>query len=67
VDVTGPQRMFRGIDKMRRGSAAEDVDYCVISRDIIDFKVDISCYMRIRTARPRSFLKEPGEPLRAIG
>jgi len=68
VDVAAPARVLRGADRLRRGGdAAEDVDYCVISRDIIDFTVDVSCYMRIRTARPRAFLKEQGERLRAIG
>ena len=68
VDVTAPSRVLRGADRLRSGGdAAEDVDYCVIGKDIIDFTVDISCYMRIRTARPRAFLKEKGEPLRAIG
>jgi hypothetical protein len=68
VDVSAPARLLRGADRLRPGgSAAEDVDYCVIGKDIIDFNVDISCYMRIRTARPRAFLKEQGEALRAIG
>ena len=67
VDVHAPARLLREFDRQRSGSAAEDVDYCVIGKDIIDFTVNISCYMRIRTPRPRSFLKEPGEPLRVIG
>jgi hypothetical protein len=67
VDVTAPARLLREFDERRSGSATEDVDYCVISRDIIDFRVNVSCYMRIRTPRPRSFLKEAGEPLRVIG
>jgi hypothetical protein len=67
VDVTAPEKLLREFDKERSGSSVEDVDYCVIDRDIIDFKINISCYMRIRTARPRSFLKEAGEPLRVIG
>ena len=67
VDVLAPARLLREFDEQRPGSASQDVDYCVIGKDIIDFTVDISCYMRIRTPRPRSFLKEPGEPLRVIG
>ena len=67
VDVAAPARLLRQIDGVRRGSAARDVDYLVISRDIIDGRVDVSAYMRIRTPRPRAFLKEPGEELRAIG
>ena len=67
VDVAAPARLLREFDRQRHGSATEDVDYCVIDRDIIDFRVNISCYMRVRTARPRSFLKEAGEPLRVIG
>ncbi len=43
------------------------MDYLVIGRDIIDFDVDVSAYMRIRTPRPRAFLKESDAPLRAIG
>jgi hypothetical protein len=59
--------LLRSIDTVRRGSAEQDVDYIVLSRDIIDGRIDQSAYMRIRTPRPRAFLKEPGEELRAIG
>ena len=59
--------LLRSIDSVRRGSADHDVDYIVVSRDIIDGRIDQSAYMRIRTPRPRAFLKEPGEELRAIG
>jgi hypothetical protein len=59
--------LLRSIDSIRRGSAKHDVDYIVVSRDIIDGRIDQSAYMRIRTPRPRAFLKEPGEELRAIG
>jgi hypothetical protein len=59
--------LLRSIDTVRRGSAEQDVDYIVLSRDIIDGRIDQSAYMRIRTLRPRAFLKEPGEELRAIG
>jgi hypothetical protein len=59
--------LLRSIDSIRRGSAEHDVDYIVVSRDIIDGRIDQSAYMRIRTPRPRAFLKEPGEELRAIG
>jgi hypothetical protein len=59
--------LLRSIDAIRRGSAEHDVDYIVVGRDIIDGRIDQSAYMRIRTPRPRAFLKEPGEELRAIG
>jgi hypothetical protein len=59
--------LLRSIDAVRRGSAEHDVDYIVVSRDIIDGRIDQSAYMRIRTPRPRAFLKEPGAELRAIG
>jgi hypothetical protein len=59
--------LLRSIDAIRRGSAEQDVDYIVVGRDIIDGRIDQSAYMRIRTPRPRAFLKEPGEELRAIG
>ena len=59
--------LLRSIDSVRRGSAEHDVNYIVVSRDIIDGRIDQSAYMRIRTPRPRAFLKEPGEELRAIG
>jgi hypothetical protein len=67
VDVTAPQRLLRAIDEQRRGSAAHDVDYLVIGRDIIDFGVELSAYMRIRTPRPRYFSLERGGGVRAIG
>lgn len=67
VDAGAPARLLRQFDAQRPGSATKDVDYCVIDKDIIDFRVNISCYMRLRTARPRSFLKEAGEELRVIG
>jgi len=67
VDVTAPARLLRQINRVRRGSAERDVDYVVIMRDIIDGTVDVSGYMRVRTTRPRAFLKERGAPLRAIG
>lgn len=67
IDTGAPEKLLREFDQERSGSSLEDVDYCVIDKDIIDFKVNVSCYMRIRTARPRSFLKEAGEPLRVIG
>jgi hypothetical protein len=59
--------LLRSIDAVRSGSAEHDVDYIVVSRDIIDGRIDHSAYMRIRTPRPRAFLKEPGEELREIG
>jgi hypothetical protein len=66
VDASAPARLLRGIDRRRRGSAARDVDYVVIGRDIIDFTVDVTAYMRIRTARPRSFRLE-GRRVAALG
>jgi hypothetical protein len=60
VDVRAPARLLRGIDRRRRGSAARDVDYIVIGKDIIGFRVDVTAYMRIRTARPRYFRLEGG-------
>jgi hypothetical protein len=63
VDTTA---LLRSIDKVRRGSAERDVDYIVLGRDIIDGHIDQSAHMRIRTPRPRIFLKEPGEKLRPI-
>ena len=63
VDTTA---LLRSIDALRRGSAEHDVDYIVLSRDVIDGRIDQSAHMRIRTPHPRTFLKEPGEKLRAI-
>jgi hypothetical protein len=60
VDVRAPARLLRGIDRRRRGSAARDVDYIVIGKDIIDFSVGVTAYMRIRTSRPRYFRLEGG-------
>ena len=65
VDVTLPARMLRRIDRQRSGSAARDIDYFVIRRDIIDFKVNYGAYMR-SGPQPRIFLLEPGEPFRAV-
>ncbi len=39
---------------------ARDVDYIVIGKDIIDFSVGVTAYMRIRTSRPRYFRLEGG-------
>lgn len=67
VDVRAPAQILERIDGIRRGaSAARDVDYVVIRRDIIDFKVNVSAYLRSGPS-PRSFSQEPGEPFRAIG
>ena len=60
VDPSAPARLLRGIDRTRRGSAARDVDYVVIGRDVIDRRVDVAAYMRIRTPRPRNFRLEGG-------
>jgi hypothetical protein len=67
VDPTVPARLLRAIDRVRDGDAAHDLDYVVISRDIIDHGVNSSAYMRIRTPRPRMFSQEPGQGLRVIG
>ena len=64
VDTGG---LLRAIDGLRRGSAAHDVDYIVLGRDIIDGGIDQSAYMRIRTPHPRAFSAEHGEELRPIG
>ena len=67
VDVRAPAQILERIDGVRKGaSAARDIDYVVISRDIIDFNVNVSAYLNTGP-RPRSFLAEPGEPFRAIG
>ena len=67
VDVRAPVQILERIDGVRKGaSAARDVDYVVIRRDIIDFKVNVSAYLRSGPA-PRSFSQEPGEPFRVIG
>ena len=67
VDVRAPARILERIDGVRKGgSAAEDIDYVVIRRDIIDFKVNVSAYLR-SGPRPQAFSQEPGEPFRVIG
>ena len=67
VDVRAPAQILERIDGVRKGaSAARDIDYVVIRRDIIDFKVNVSAYLRSGPA-PRSFSQEPGEPFRVIG
>ena len=65
VKLTLPARMLRRIDRQRSGSAARDLDYFVIRRDIIDFEVNYGAYLR-SGPQPRIFLLEPGEPFRAI-
>ena len=60
VPVNGVRRLLRAIDKQRKGSAARDVDYVVVDKDIIDFGVEVMAYMRIRTARPRYWRLEGG-------
>ena len=67
VDVRAPAQILERIDGVRRGaSSARDIDYVVIRRDIIDFKVNVSAYLRSGPA-PRSFSQEPGEPFSVIG
>lgn len=60
VPVNGVRRLLRAIDGQRRGSAARDVDYVVVDKDIINFGVEVLAYMRIRTARPRYWRLEGG-------
>jgi hypothetical protein len=67
VDVRAPAQILERIDGVRKGaSAARDIDYVVIRRDIIDFKVNVSAYLRSGPT-PRAFSQEPGEPFRVIG
>ena len=67
VDVRAPARIIERIDGLRKGaSAARDIDYVVIRRDIIDFKVNVSAFLRTGPP-PRAFSLEPGEPFRVIG
>jgi hypothetical protein len=61
VPVPKVERLLRAIDKRRSGNAARDVDYVVVGKDIIDFGVDVSAYMRIRTPRPRYWRMESGK------
>ncbi len=65
IDPRAPERILRRVDRARPGSAAHDVDYIVIRRDIIDFRVNVAAYLRTG-ARPRTFVSEPGEPLRGF-
>jgi len=65
VDPSAPASMLRRVNRARRGSAARDVDYIVIDRDIIDFRVNVAAYLR-SGPRPRTFVSEPGEPLRGF-
>jgi hypothetical protein len=60
VPVKKVGRLLRAIDSQRNGSAARDVDYVVIGKDIIDFDVEVNAYMRIRTPRPRYWRMEGG-------
>jgi hypothetical protein len=60
VDVRAPERLLRGIDRQRRGSATRDVDYFVFAKSISHSAVDVTAYMRIRTPRPRYFRFEDG-------
>ena len=67
VDVRAPARILERIDGVRKGgSASRDIDYVVIRRDIIDFKVNVSAYLR-GGPPPQSFSQEPGESFRVIG
>ena len=66
VPVHKVGRLLREIDTQRNGSAARDVDYVVVGKDIIDFDVELIAYMRIRTPRPRYWRMEAGRAV-AIG
>ena len=61
VPVAKVERLLRAIDKQRNGSAARDVDYVVVGKDIINFDVEVIAYMRIRTPRPRYWRMEGGK------
>jgi hypothetical protein len=61
VPVAKVGRLLRAIDRRRAGSAARDVDYVVVGKDIIDFDVEVMAYMRIRTPRPRYWRMEGGK------
>jgi hypothetical protein len=61
VPVRKVERLLHAIDKRRNGNAARDVDYVVVGKDIIDFGVDVTAYMRIRTPRPRYWRMESGK------
>jgi hypothetical protein len=63
VPVAKVERLLRAIDRRRAGSAARDVDYVVVGKDIIDFDVEVMAYMRIRTTRPRYWRMEGGKAL----
>jgi hypothetical protein len=67
VDVRAPAQILERIDGVRKGaSAARDVDYIVIRRDIIDFMVNLTAFLRSGPP-PRAFSLQPGEQFRAIG
>lgn len=66
VPVQKVGRLLRAIDRQRHGSAARDVDYVVVGKDIIDYSVELLAYMRIRTPRPRYWRMEGGSAV-AIG
>lgn len=68
VRVNAPANLLRRIDPVRKGgNAAHDVDYLVVSKGIVDGEIGLGAYMRIRTARPRMFIAQPGGGIRAIG
>ena len=60
VPVREVGHLLRAINEQRGGSAERDVDYLVVGKDIIDFDVDVTAYMRIRTPRPRYWRMEGG-------
>lgn len=60
VPVQKVGRLLRAIDAQRSGSAARDIDYVLVDKDIIDFNVEVLGYMRLRTARPRYWRLEGG-------
>ena len=58
----------------RRTNIQVSPDFEIVFENTSDFPtpaafrdIDLSAYMRIRTPRPRAFLREPGAQLRAIG
>jgi hypothetical protein len=70
VDVQMPRRILNAIDLVRPGSsAARDLDYMVVRKDIIDHEVGWAAYLQ-SGPRPRQFSVAGGKrriTLRAIG
>ncbi len=66
VDPRVPAAMLRRIDKFRSGSAARDIDYFVIRRDIIDHTLGYVAYFNTG-ARPRIVRLEDDGSLTRVG